>query len=68
MFGRGVALSNPPIAAARGEATSQYYKVIRDFVCISLYVCLWLNNSKTAEPIGLKLIACVLLGPWMVLG
>ena len=31
-------------------------------------VCLWLNNSKTAEPIGLKLIACVLLGPWMVLG
>ena len=40
-----------------------YYKVIG---CLS--VCLWLNNSKTAEPIGLKLIACLLLGPGMVLG
>ena len=33
-----------------------------------MYVCLRLNNSKTAGPIVLKLIACVLLGPWMVLG
>ena len=31
-------------------------------------VCLKLNNSKTAEPMGLKLIACLLLGPGMVLG
>ena len=31
-------------------------------------VCLWLNNSKTAEPIGLKLMACLLFGPGMVLG
>ena len=29
---------------------------------------LWLNNSKTAEPIGLKLIACLLVGLGMVLG
>ena len=37
-----------------------YYKVIG---CMS--VCLLLNNSKTAAPIGLKLIACLLLGPEM---
>ena len=48
-----------------------YYKVIGClsvclYVCLS--VCLWLNNSKTAEPIGLKLIECLLLGPRMVLG
>ena len=36
------------------------------YVCVS--ACLWLNNSKTAEPIGLKLIACLLLGLGMVLG
>ena len=36
------------------------------YICLS--VCLWLNNSKTAEPIGLKLIECLLLGPGMVLG
>ena len=36
------------------------------YVCMS--VCLRLNNSKMAEPIGLKLIVCLLLGPGMVLG
>ena len=40
-----------------------YSKVIW---CLS--VCLSFNNSKTGEPIGLKLIACLLLGPRMVLG
>ena len=33
-----------------------------------MYVCVRLNNSKTAEPIRLKLLACLLLGPGMVLG
>ena len=35
---------------------------------MSVSTCVSFNNSKTAEPIGLKLIACVLLGPWMVIG
>ena len=42
--------------------------MISVYLSVCMSVCLWLNNSKTAEPIGLKLIACVLLGPWMVLG
>ena len=37
------------------------------YLSVCLYVCLRLNNSRMAEPIGLKLIACLLLGPGMVL-